>query len=142
MRISTKGRYSLEALLYLAFLPPNEYASLRQIGESTELSDGYLEQLFIPLRGVDIVRGIRGPRGGYFLGKPPAEISVGDILRAAESSLEPVECLTGAPCPRVDSCQRRLAWKELYLAINNLIDGITLEDLVQSCEAMDREYVI
>jgi Rrf2 family protein len=143
MRISTKGRYSLEALLYMALLPEGEYSSTRTIAENTGLSDGYLEQLFIPLRKMGIVQGIRGPQGGYFPGRPPEKITVGEILRAVEGALEPVDCVKSKRCPMADKCMSQHTWAELYQEINDCVDSITLSDLVEAFEALDKvEYAI
>ncbi|MDR1863675.1 MAG: Rrf2 family transcriptional regulator [Treponema sp.] len=143
MRISTKGRYSLEALLYLALLPKGRYVSTREIAQDTNLSDGYLEQLFIPLRKAGIVKGIRGPQGGYLPGKALNKIKVGDILRAAEGALEPVDCVKSKHCPMSADCASRHTWAALYRAINECVDSITLADLAAAYDALDRqEYAI
>ncbi|MDR1029627.1 MAG: Rrf2 family transcriptional regulator [Treponema sp.] len=143
MRISTKGRYSLEALLYMVLLPQGEYASTRTIAENTGLSDGYLEQLFIPLRKAGIVQGIRGPQGGYITGKPINQITVGDVLRAVEGSLELVDCVSSKSCPSQKDCISRHTWSELYQEITNCVDTITLHDLVEAYHALDTlEYAI
>jgi Rrf2 family protein len=143
MRISTKGRYSLEALLYMALLPPGEYTSTRAIAENTGISDGYLEQLFIPLRKAGIVRGVRGPQGGYVPGRPLDKILAGDILRAVEGSMELVECVNAKVCPVEESCLSRHTWSELYRGIRDCIDSVTLADLVEAYHALDKvEYAI
>jgi Rrf2 family protein len=144
MRISTKGRYSLEALLYISLLPKGEYASTRSIAEHTLISDGYLEQLFIPLRQAGIIQGIRGPQGGYFPSKPLEEITVGDVLRAVEGPLEPVACAVRPDlCSKSDDCMPRHTWVELYREIANYVDSITMATLVQSFRTMDNpEYAI
>jgi Rrf2 family protein len=143
MRISTKGRYSLEALLYMALLPEGEYASTRAIAEDTGISDGYLEQLFIPLRKAGILQGIRGPLGGYLPGKAPERITVGEILRAVEGPLEPVDCVNSQTCPIRESCISRYTWSELYREINDCVDSVTLKDLVEAYQTMDKmEYAI
>jgi Rrf2 family protein len=143
MRISTKGRYSLEALLYMALLPVREYTSTRSIAENTGISDGYLEQLFIPLRKAGIVQGIRGPQGGYLPGRDLQEITVGDVLRTVESSLEPVACVKSEPCPLQADCISKHTWAELYEEINDCVDSITLADLREAFYAMDKlEYAI
>ena len=143
MRISTKGRYSLEALLYMALLPEGEFVSTRAIAENTGISDGYLEQLFIPLRKAGIVRGIRGPQGGYLPGREKGSITAGDILRAVEGSLEPVDCISSTDCPLRDDCVSRHTWSELYQEIAGFVDSITLEDLVEAYHGMDlMEYTI
>ncbi|MDR2417980.1 MAG: Rrf2 family transcriptional regulator [Treponema sp.] len=143
MRISTKGRYSLEALLYMALLPAGESVSARIISQNTGISDGYLEQLFIPLRKVGIIQGLRGPLGGYLPGRALERISVGQILRAVEGTLEPVDCVTSKPCPAQSYCMSRHTWSELYKEINDCVDSITLADLVKAYHAMDKmEYMI
>jgi Rrf2 family protein len=143
MRISTKGRYSLEALLYMAMLPKGDYSSTRSIAENTGISDGYLEQLFIPLRKAGLVQGIRGPQGGYVPGRSITKITVGDILRAVEGPLEPAECVSANTCPRRKKCVSRHTWKELYEEIANCVDSITLKDLAESYKAMDQmDYAI
>jgi Rrf2 family protein len=143
MRISTKGRYSLEALLYMALLPPGEYSSTRAIADYTGISDGYLEQLFIPLRRAGIVQGIRGPQGGYLPGRAPDQIRVGDVLRTMEGSLEPAACVNSEPCPMEASCISMHTWSELYREITGCVDSITLADLVEAYHAMDKvEYAI
>ncbi len=139
MRISTRGRYSLEALLYLALLPEGTYASTRSISAYTGISDGYLEQLFIPLRKAGLIRGIRGAQGGYVPAKGIAEIRVGDILRAVEGSLEPVACLGKEACLSEAECVTRHTWGELYAEINDCIDSITLADLAECCGPVQRE---
>jgi Rrf2 family protein len=143
MRISTKGRYSLEALLYMALLPKGEYSSTRSIAENTGISDGYLEQLFIPLRKAGIVQGIRGPQGGYLPGRPIDQISVGDVLRAVEGTMEPVDCVNSHTCPVQDACVSRHTWSELYAEITDCVDSISLYDLVEAYYALDKmEYAI
>jgi Rrf2 family protein len=143
MRISTKGRYSLEALLYMALLPQGQYISTRSIAENTGLSDGYLEQLFIPLRQAGIIQGVRGPKGGYIPGRPLEKISAGDILRVMEGSLEPANCVNSYNCPAMDSCVFRHTWSELYKEISNCVDSISLKDLVEAYEHIDQmEYAI
>jgi Rrf2 family protein len=143
MRISTKGRYSLEALLYMAMLPEGEYCSTRTIADHTGISDGYLEQLFIPLRKAGIIRGIRGPQGGYLLGNTPDKISAGDVLRAVEGPLEPVSCVNSMICPIEASCVSHHTWSELYHEIKDCVDSISLADLAEAYRAIDTlEYVI
>ena len=141
VRISTKGRYSLEALLCIALLPPAEYASTRAVAQETGISDGYLEQLFIPLRKGGILKGIRGPQGGYTLARDAARITVGEVLRAVEGPLNPAVCAD--PCPQEADCRSRYTWAELYREINACVDAITLADLAEACAALDRiEYTI
>lgn len=143
MRISTRGRYSLEALLFLSLLPEGSFASTRNISENTGISDGYLEQLFIPLKKGGLIRGIRGPLGGYLLGKSVSDITVGDVLRAVEGSLEPVACLSSESCPEEAQCRTRHTWNQLYKEITDCVDSITLADLVKAYRTQDHvEFAI
>ncbi len=143
MRISTRGRYSLEALLFLALQPAEALHNTRTIAEQTGISDGYLEQLFMPLRQEGLIISIRGAQGGYRLGKNTAEISIGDILRISEGSLEPVGCLANESCGREEECASRLTWSRLYNAITECADSINLADLVQAySDDIRAEYAI
>jgi Rrf2 family protein len=144
MKISTKGRYSLEALLYLVLQPGGNYISTRSIADSTGISVGYLEQLFIPLRKAGIVRGSRGPQGGYVTAKSPARIKVGDILRTVEGPLVPVDCAAADRlCVREKTCNTRHTWKELYHEIADCVDSVSLQDLAESYRNLDNpDYVI
>ncbi|MDR0599454.1 MAG: Rrf2 family transcriptional regulator [Treponema sp.] len=144
MRISTKGRYSLEAVLFLSLLPAGSHGSTRAVAESTGISEGYLEQLFIPLRQAGIVKGARGPQGGYVPARPPGKITAGDVLRAVEGFLEPVSCVVrGGPCGRKTRCLSRNVWEELGAAINQCVDSITMADLATAFKNMDNpEYQI
>jgi Rrf2 family protein len=143
MRISTKGRYSLEALLYIALLPQGEYASTRVISEHTGVSDGYLEQLFIPLKKAGIIKATRGPLGGYTTGRSASKITVGDILRAVEGPLAPVDCLDSQSCPSQAYCKSRHTWSELYKEITKCVNSISLSDLVKLYNLSDEtEYII
>jgi Rrf2 family protein len=127
----------------MALLPQGEYASTRTIAENTGISEGYLEQLFIALRKAGIVQGIRGPQGGYVLGRGCESITAGDILRAVEGSLEPVDCISLTACPLRQTCRSRQTWVELYNEIAGCADSLSLEDLTRSYKAMDQlEYTI
>ncbi|MDR3312300.1 MAG: Rrf2 family transcriptional regulator [Spirochaetaceae bacterium] len=132
MKISTRGRYSLEALLSLALLGTNDSASTRAIAEKTGVSERYLEQLFILLRGAGIIKGIRGAKGGCYLGRSAKDITVGDILRAAEGPMELVECVAATDCPRLENCASRHTWSELYSAVTRFVDSVTLADLTEA----------
>jgi Rrf2 family protein len=144
MRISTRGRYSLEALLHLTLQggTNDDFASTRTISEATGVSERYLEQLFIPLREGGVIQGIRGPRGGYRLGKPPADVTVGAVLRIVEGPMELVECVAEAACPMGKACASHNTWSELYRAITGFVDTTTLADLAASYRSMNTEYSI
>jgi len=127
----------------MALLPGEAYASTKEIAARTGGSAGYLEQLFIPLRKAGVIHGIRGPQGGYHLACPPAEITVGEILRAVEGPLEPVDCVVTRPCPVQAACSSKHTWAELYAAINGCVDSITLANLAAAYEGDGKaEYAI
>jgi Rrf2 family protein len=137
MRISTKGRYSLEALLYLCLLPSGAVASTHTIAEATGISEGYLEQLFIPLRKAGVLRGTRGSLGGYTLGKTPGRITLSEVLMVVEGPLEPVFCVTDKSCKRRKNCQSLGIWEDLYRAIRKFADNLSFADLVKAYRSME-----
>lgn len=133
MKISTKGRYALRVMLDLAVNNTGEYIKVKQIAGRQGLSEKYLEQIIAILNKAGYVKSTRGAQGGYRLAKEPDYYTVGMILRLTEGSLAPVACLEedNAECERCDNCETLGVWKELQQAINNVVDGITLADLVE-----------
>lgn len=137
MKISTKGRYALRLMLDLA-IHGGEQApvSLRDVSRRQQLSDKYLEQIVTPLSRAGLVRSVRGAGGGYLLTRTPAEYTVGDILRPLEGDLAPVECATDAGfCERCDECVTVELWQEIHRAVSQVVDNITLGDLVKRQQA-------
>lgn len=134
MKISTKGRYGLKAMLDLAVHNTDGQVSLKSIADREGLSENYLEQLFAALKKAGIVKSIRGSQGGYTLAAKPDEISVGSILRALEGSLAPVECVSETNpslCCRQENCITKGIWEKIRNSINDVIDSTTLENLVE-----------
>jgi len=136
MKISTKGRYTLEAVVDLAYHSELALESLKNVADRLSISKNYLEQQFVLLRKIGIVESVRGPQGGYKLAKLPSEITVGEILRAVEGNLSPVTCAeTGEcnqPCGDYNLCVTKTVWQNMMLEINKVVDGITIEDLVKA----------
>ncbi len=133
MKLSTKGRYGLRAVLDLAVHADEEAVALSQIAERQQVSMNYLEQLIAKLKKAGIVIGIRGAQGGYKLSKPAEELSIGDILRALEGDLNPVDCSevnNDSICNQSDSCVTKYVWKRISDSINEAVDGIKLSELV------------
>lgn len=134
MKLSTKGRYGLSAVLDLAIHDKEEAVALSQIAERQGISMNYLEQLISKLRKAGIVNGIRGAQGGYVLAIPAEKISVGDILRALEGDLNPVDCSevnkSDSVCCNADLCVTKYVWKRISDSINDAVDGIMLSELV------------
>lgn len=132
MKLSTKGRYGLRAVVDLAVHADEETVALSQIAERQGISMNYLEQLIAKLKKAGIVNGIRGAQGGYMLAHPAQEISVGDILRALEGDLSPVDCsevMGEGLCSNSDSCVTKYVWKRISDSINEAVDGIMLSEL-------------
>ena len=132
MKISTKGRYALRLMLDLAIHGgEGQPVSLRDVARRQNISDKYLEQIVTPLSRAGLVRSVRGAGGGYLLTRSPREYTAGDILRPLEGDLAPVECATdGEFCPRCGDCATVELWQEIYRAVSQVVDGVTLADLV------------
>lgn len=134
MKLSTKGRYGLRAVLDLAVHADEDTVALSQIAERQGISINYLEQLISKLKKAGIVTGIRGAQGGYKLAIPAEEISVGVILRALEGNLNPVDCSevnkSDGICSSSDSCVTKYVWKRISDSINDAVDSIKLSELV------------
>lgn len=133
MKISTKGRYALRLMLDLAMKPSGEYITIKSIAERQQISDKYLEQIISVLNRAGYVKSVRGAQGGYRLTKPASDYTVGMILRVIEGNLAPVSCLEEETneCSRCGTCATLEVWKQLEDAINNVVDQITLSDLVE-----------
>lgn len=132
MKISTKGRYALRMLLDLAKNQGDGYVSLKDIAKRQGISKKYLEQIVSMLNRPDILKTNRGYQGGYRLARSADDYTVGDILRITEGGLAPVACLENDPieCERAESCETLYVWQGLNKAINEYLDGITLQDII------------
>ncbi len=134
MKISTKGRYGLRALIDLAEYSEIEPVSINSISARQGISERYLEQLMTMLKKAGLVKSIRGAGGGYVLAKAVEEISVGDVLRALEGSLEPVECAANNgenTCEVAGGCVTKYVWQRINESINRTVDEISLKQLVE-----------
>ena len=134
MKVSTKGRYGLRAMIDMARYSEKEPVSISSIAVRQEISEGYLEQLVSLLKKAGLVKSIRGAGGGYILARNMAEISVGDILRALEGSLEPVRCAafySEEGCIASDGCVTKYVWQKINESINRTVDEMKLDELVR-----------
>ena len=130
MKLSTKGRYGLRAMIDLASHEEEGAVSIASISERQNISESYLEQLVRPLMKADLLKSVRGKGGGYMMGKDPAEVRAGDILRAVEGSTAPVACDgIDNSCARSDLCSTVKFWRGLDDVIEKYVDGVTLADL-------------
>lgn len=142
MKLSTKGRYGLRAMIDLAQYGGEGPVSIASIAARQRISENYLEQLIAKLRRAGLVKGLRGAGGGYFLSRPPEEVSVGDILRALEGNLNPVECpgLVGdGGCDGADLCVAKYVWKRINESVNRTVDEMKLCDLVKESRRVQEE---
>jgi Rrf2 family protein len=133
MRLSTKGRYGLKAMFELALHYGEGPIPLNNIAESQNISEHYLEQLIAILRRNGLVKSVRGAQGGYMLAKPPENITVGQVIRTLEGEIAPAECVIDGEtvnCERESSCVTKTVWLRMKESINNVIDSITLQDMV------------
>lgn len=144
MKISTKGRYALRLMLDLALNNTGEPVRIKDIAARQEISDKYLEQIISVLNKAGYVKSIRGPQGGYLLTREPEKYTVGMILRLTEGSLAPVPCLDDEvnTCERQDSCATLRLWHMLDAAVSDVVDKVTLADLVEWQAQILDNYII
>ena len=143
MKLSTKGRYGLRAMIDIGLNTDDTgCTSIKAIAERQDMSESYLEQLIASLKKSGLVKSKRGAQGGYVLQKKADEIRVGDILRSLEGSLAPVECVVEevddkeCGCSRVDCCVTRTVWRQIRDSINEVVDSISLQDLIDDYKKM------
>ena len=134
MRLSTKSTYGLRAMLNIALESGKGAISTMDISKREGISIAYLEQLLNRLRRGGLVKSIRGPMGGYLLGRKPYKITVGDIVRTLEGEISPVHCVTPKKdsnliCKMSKTCVPKVVWMKLAKAISDCLESITLEDL-------------
>lgn len=136
MNITTKGHYGVMAMVELATREGEGPVSLKSIAQNQGLSEHYLEQIFAPMRRAGLVRSVRGAQGGYLLAKPAKDTSVGDILRVLEGQITPFERgaegnedQEGSDSPFYPMVSE--IWQRLYQTMQQVVDGITLDDLCQ-----------
>lgn len=144
MKISTKGRYALRLMLDLAVRGSGEPIRLKDVAQRQRISEKYLEQIISILNKAGYVRSVRGPQGGYTLAKAPGEYTAGMILRLTEGSLAPVDCVENGQglCDMEDECATQILWKKINQAISDVVDHVTLEDLIEWQSARADDYVI
>ena len=140
MKLSTKGRYGLRAIIDLARYSENEPVSISSIASRQDISERYLEQLVGLLRKAGLVKSIRGASGGYVLAKDMCDISVGDVLRALEGDLEPVKCMAvngESGCSSSGECVTKYVWQKINDSINQTVDNMKLSELVNESKILN-----
>ncbi len=130
MKLSTRARYGVRVMLALARRYGQGSVYLKDVAKGEEISEKYLSQIIIPLRSAGLVNSTRGAHGGYMLSKPPAEITLKQIVEPLEGDCL-VDCVKNpSACPRVPTCASRDVWALLGGRISETLEGITLEHLV------------
>ncbi len=133
MKISTRGRYGLRAILDIAAHSNEGCVSLKSIASRHKLSENYLEQLMSSLKKADLVKSIRGPQGGYIINVDPRSVTVLDVLRVLEGDTLSSICVgdTSVTCgTSCDDCITRPVWERLYESLNDVLNSITLSELL------------
>ena len=142
MKLSTKGRYGMRAMLDLALYGQEQPVSLRSISQRQDISESYLEQLIAKLKRAGLVESVRGAGGGYQLTKPASEISVGEVLYVLEGNLNPVDCneiSSNGGCKHKEHCLSKYAWQKIYQSIQDTVDHMYLSELLQQQESDHKE---
>ncbi|MCL2574053.1 MAG: Rrf2 family transcriptional regulator [Defluviitaleaceae bacterium] len=146
MKVSTKGRYGLKAVVDIAYALQKQECkciSVKSIAERQSISENYLEQIMAPLKKAKIVHSIRGANGGYYLAKPPEELTAGEVLRILEGPLVPVDCLVDGTniCAQgdCDLCVMKNSWKTIAAKINEVVDSITIAELADEFDKLSLE---
>ncbi|KMJ93100.1 transcriptional regulator, partial [Clostridium botulinum C str. Stockholm] len=127
MKLSTKGRYGVRAMVDLAINYSESPVSIKSIAGRQNISELYLEQLFSPLRKAKLIKSVRGAQGGYVLSKHPKEISVSDIIDVLEGPIEISSCIDSGECNNMEVCPSRLLWEKIKNSIDEVTKSITLQ---------------
>ena len=131
MRLTTKGRYAVTAMLDLALHAQDRPITLADISQRQGISLSYLEQLFSKLRKQGLVSSARGPGGGYRLSRPAEEINVASVITAVDEKVYVTKCEGRGDCQGGDACLTHELWFDLSEQIHNFLGGITLGELVE-----------
>ena len=130
MRLTTKGRYAVTAMLDLTIHADDKPVSLSEISERQSISLSYLEQLFSKLRQSELVSSVRGPGGGYRLGRSSEDIYIAQIIEAVNESVDTTNCQGKGDCQGGEICLTHALWDELTAEIHNFLNGISLAHLM------------
>lgn len=145
MKISTRGRNAIKLMLDLATYDNGEPIKLRDIARRQNISEKYLEQIVSVLQKASLVKSFKGAKGGYTLQYAPEKYTVGYILKTVEGNMTPVDCIgeNGSICENCSTCVSHRLWDMLYTAINDVLEGITLADMLEwQKELWVDQYVI
>jgi Rrf2 family protein len=141
MRLSTKSRYGLRALFDMAYHAGNLPAQIKDISRRQNISPRYLEQIFQDLKRGGLLKSRRGPQGGYLLSRKPHEITVHQVITAAEGEMSLVDCRKSGKgskeeCEFGNECVTQKVWQEANKRLKDYLDSVTLKDLCDDAKAM------
>lgn len=136
MKLSTKGRYGVKAMVELALNYGGAPVSIKTISKRQNISECYLEQLFSPLRKANLIISVRGAQGGYILSKEPKDITVADIIYVLEGPVEISDCIEDSVCEKFDCCATRLVWEKIKKSIDDVMKSVTLQDVIDDYKNM------
>lgn len=137
MKLSSRGRYAVTAMLDLAFHSKNGPVPLAEISERQAISLSYLEQLFAQLRRTKLVASVRGPGGGYTLNKEPDELFVGEIIHAVNENIDATKCNGKSDCSGGEKCLTHSLWQNLSDRISHFLNQISLQELMQKRDVIE-----
>ena len=137
MKLTTKGRYAVTAMLDISLHCDDKPVSLAEISERQDISLSYLEQLFSKLRKQGLVSSMRGPGGGYRLSREPADIAVSEIIMAVDENVDFSNCAGAGNCQQDERCLTHNLWMDLSHRIQSFLDGISLEEMMSRTEVLE-----
>jgi Rrf2 family cysteine metabolism transcriptional repressor len=138
LRLSTKGEYASRAMLELSLHHGEKPLHIRDISKAQDIPQRFLEQILLQLKRAGYLRSRKGPDGGYHLSKPPAEITVAEVIRVMDGPLAPIDCVSVSAhevCPHEDSCGLRWLWKEVRDAVALIMERTTFDELAKKTMA-------
>jgi Rrf2 family cysteine metabolism transcriptional repressor len=141
VRLSTKGEYASRAMLELAFHYEIKPLHIRDISKAQSIPQRFLEQILLQLKRAGYLRSRKGPDGGYYLSRPPADINIAEVIRVMDGPLAPIDCVSVTAhevCPHEKTCSLKWLWKEVRDAVAEILERTTLEDLVQRSKRRGR----
>jgi len=137
MQVSTRSRYGLRLMVYLARAYGNGIALMREVSSAEGISEKYLGQIIIPLKNAGLVSSQRGSKGGYALARPPESITVKDVVEAIEGDVSPVPCVDDPEaCARKSSCVAAMVWQKLADDMAASLSSFTLAELARRAEGI------
>jgi Rrf2 family iron-sulfur cluster assembly transcriptional regulator len=132
VKITTRGRYAVMALVSLAASSRGNPVSIQSIARQEGIPEPYLQQLFLRLKRKNLVKSVRGPGGGFLLARHPSAITVGEVIRTAEGKADRIGCRkSGRRCGMIDRCRTQEMWEALESRMEEFLDSMSLSDLFE-----------